>query len=165
MMSLGRYFFGIVTFSVAVNLIGMLYPSDKSGVRRALDICMSLCLLCAVIAPIGGMIADAKKDISFDGIGFEIPEVNVEATGALLKALEKGSENEIEEKLYRLLSEDFGEDNIEIDVSVNANEDGVTIECVSVYLYGSGLLIDPHDMSRAVAKYTGADCRIIEGRR
>ena len=68
-MSLGRYFLGIVTFSVAVNLIGMLYPSDKSGVRRALDICMSLCLLCAVIAPIGGMIADAKKDISFNGIG------------------------------------------------------------------------------------------------
>lgn len=164
-MTLGRYFFGIVTFSVVINLIGMLYPSDKNGVRRALDICLSLCLLCAVIAPIGGMVAEAKKDIKLDDIAFEIPESNVEVGKVLLSALAKESENEIEEKLYRLLSEEFDEENIEIDVSVRANEEGVVIERVSVYLYGSGLLIDPRDMARAVARYTDAECRIIEGRR
>ena len=68
-MSLGSYFFGIVTFSVVINLIGMLYPNDKSGVRQALDICLSLCLLCAVIAPIGGMVARAKGEISLDATG------------------------------------------------------------------------------------------------
>lgn len=165
MMTLGRYFFGIVTFSVVINLIGMLYPSDKNGVRRALDICLSLCLLCAVIAPIGGMVAEAKKDIKLDDIAFEIPESNVEVGKVLLSALAKESENEIEEKLYRLLSEEFDEENIEIDVLVRANEEGVVIERVSVYLYGSGLLIDPRDMARAVARYTDAECRIIEGRR
>lgn len=164
-MTLGRYFFGIVTFSVVINLIGMLYPSDKNGVRRALDICLSLCLLCAVIAPIGGMVAEAKKDIKLDDIAFEIPESNVEVGKVLLSALAKESENEIEEKLYRLLSEEFDEENIEIDVLVRANEEGVVIERVSVYLYGSGLLIDPRDMARAVARYTDAECRIIEGRR
>ena len=78
-MTLGQYFFGIVTFSVVINLIELLYPSDKSGVRRTLDICLSLCLLCAVIAPIGGMVTEAKKDISLDAIDFDLPELNVEA--------------------------------------------------------------------------------------
>ena len=164
-MTLGRYFIGIVTFSVVINLIGMLYPSDKSGVRRALDICLSLCLLCVVIAPIGGMIAEAKKDSALDGFAFDIPEADVEAGRSLLSALEKESEKEIEEKLFRLLSEEFGEENIEIDVSVKVNEEGVVIESVSVYLYGSGLLIDPRDMARAVARYTDAKCRVIEGRK
>jgi len=54
---------------------------------------------------------------------------------------------------------------MEIDADVVASEDGVVIECVKVYLYGGGLLIDPRDVSAAVAKYTDADCRVIEGRR
>ncbi len=165
MMTLGRYFLGVVTFSVAVNLIGMIYPNDKSGVRRALDICLSLCVLCAVIAPIGGMMAEAKKDILLDDILFEIPDDNVASSDALMTALAKESESEIEEKLFRLLSAEFGEENIEIDVSVIADESGVTIECVKVYLFGSGILIDPREMLSAVARYTDAECKIIEGRR
>jgi len=162
-MSLGSYFLGIVAFSVVINLIGMLYPSDKSDVRQALDICLSLCLLCAVIAPIGGMLARAKEDISFDD--FELPEVNVEAGKNIITLLANESEKEIEDKLFELLSAEFGEENMEIDADVVASEDGVVIECVKVYLYGGGLLIDPRDVSAAVAKYTDADCRVIEGRR
>lgn len=163
MMSLVSYFFGIVTFSVVINLIGMLYPSDKSGVRQALDICLSLCLLCAVIAPIGGMVAEAKENISLDD--FELPEVDVEAGKALMTVLAKESEKEIEEKLFDILSAEFSEEDMEIDAEVVASEDGVVIECVKVYLYGGGLLIDPRDMTAAVARYTDADCRVIEGRR
>lgn len=162
-MSLGSYFLGIVAFSVVINLIGMLYPSDKSGVQQALDICLSLCLLCAVIAPIGGMLARAKEDISFDD--FELPEVNVEAGKSIMILLANESEKEIEEKLFELLSAEFDEEDMEIDTDVVASEDGVVIECVKVYLYGGGLLIDPRDVSAAVAKYTDADCRVIEGRR
>ena len=163
MMTLGRYFLGIVTFSVVINLIGMLYPSDKSGVRHALDICFSLCLLCAVIAPIGGMVAQAKKDISLED--FELPEIDVEAGKSFFDVLEKESEKEIEEKLFELLSAEFDEEDMEIEVDVFAGEDGVVIECVRVYLYGDGLFIDPRDMSVAVARYTDAECSIIEGRR
>ena len=53
----------------------------------------------------------------------------------------------------------------EIDVDVIASEDGVVIECVKVYLYGGGLLIAPRDVSAEVARYTEAQCRVIEGRR
>ena len=161
---LGRCFFGVVTFSVAINLIGMLYPSDKSGVRRALDICLSLCLLCTVIAPISGMIKEAKTDISIDDFIFEISEADVEAGKAIMAALAKESERAIEEKLFGILSSEFDEENINIDVSVKADESGVEIECVEVYMYGTGLLIDPRDISSVVAQYTDADCRIIEGR-
>lgn len=164
-MTLGSYFLGVVTFSVAINLIGMLYPNDKSGVRRALDICLSLCLLCAVIAPIGGMMAEVKKDIILDDVLFEMPEADIEAGSALMTALAKESENKIEAKLLRILSAEFDEENIEIDVSVRADETGVAIEYVKVYLYGSGLLIDPRDVESAVARYTDAKCMIIEGRR
>ena len=162
-MTLGRYFMGIVTFSVVINLIGMLYPSDKNGVRRALDICLSLCLLCAVIAPIGGMVAQAKKDISLDD--FEIPEVDAQAGKSIMAALAKESEKEIKEKLFDILSAEFGEEDMEIEADVSAGEDGVAIECGRGYLYGGGLLIDPREIVAAVARYTDAECRIIEGRR
>ncbi len=165
MMTLGRYFLGIVTFSVAINLIGMLYPNDKSGVRRALDICLSLCLLCAVIAPIGGMMAEAKKDISLDDMLLEIPEADIEAGSALMTALAKETEKEIEAKLLSILSAEFDEESIEINVSVKVDETGVEIEYVRVYLYGTGLLINPRDIESAVARYTDAECLIIEGRR
>ena len=162
-MSLGSYFLGIVTFSVVINLIGMMYPNDKSGVRQALDICLSLCLLCAVIAPIGGMVERAKGEISLDD--FELPEANVEAGRSIITLLANESEGEIEDKLFDLLSAEFGEEDMEIDVDVIASEDGVVIECVKVYLYGGGLLIDPRDVSAEVARYTEAQCRVIEGRR
>ncbi len=162
-MNLGNYFLGIVTFSVVINLIGMIYPNDKSGVRQALDICLSLCLLCAVIAPIGGMVARAKDNISLEN--FELPEVNVDAERSVMTLLAKESEKEIEDKLFDLLSSEFGEDDMEIDADVVASEDGVVIECVKVYLYGGGILIDPRDLSAAVVRYTDAQCRVIEGRR
>lgn len=162
-MNLGNYFLGIVTFSVVINLIGMIYPNDKSGVRQALDICLSLSLLCAVIAPIGGMVARAKDNISLEN--FELPEVNIDAERSVMTLLAKESEKEIEDKLFDLLSSEFGEDDMEIDADVVASEDGVVIECVKVYLYGGGILIDPRDVSASVARYTDAQCRVIEGRR
>lgn len=164
-MTLGRYFLGVVAFSVAINLIGTLYPSDNSGVRRALDICLSLCLLCAVIAPVGGMIADARSELTLDDVISAIPEADVEASNSIMSVLAKESEGEIEEKLFRLLSAEFDEEDIGIDVSVKADETGVAIEYVRVYLYGKGLLIDPRDAEAAVARYTDAECLIIEGRR
>ena len=164
-MSLGSYFLGVVSFSVAVNLIGMLYPNDKSGVRRAIDICSSLCLLCVVIAPIGGIISEAKKDISLDDIIFDMSESDVEVNSALVTALENESELEIEDKLYRLLSARFDVKDIEIDVSVSVDESGVAINYIKVYLYGSGILTDPRDIKAEVAKYTDAECIIIEGRK
>ena len=78
--------------------------------------------------------------------------------------LSKESERAIEEKLFGILSSEFDEENINIDVSVKADESGVEIECVEVYIYGTGLLIDPRDISSVVAQYTDADCRVIEGR-
>ena len=164
-MSLSGYFLGIVTFSVVINLIGMLYPSDKNGVRNALDICLSLSLLCTVIAPIGGMVAEAKNEISFDDIVLDFPAGDVEASKLLMDMLAQQSQKEIEEKLFELLSADLGEEDMAIEVKVSAGKSGVVIDCVKVYLYGRGLLIDPRDMAAAVAKYTDAECRIIEGRR
>jgi hypothetical protein len=110
------------------------------------------------------MIKEAKKDISIADFIFEISEADVEAGKVIMESLAKESERAIEEKLWGILSSEFDEENINIDVSVKADESGVEIECVEVYIYGTGLLIDPRDISSVVARYTDADCRIIEGR-
>ncbi len=107
--------------------------------------------------------AQAKEDVSLDD--FEFPEVDVEAGRSIITLLARESEIEIEEKLFDLLSAEFGEKDMDIDVDVIASEDGVVIECVKVYLYGGGLLIDPRDVLATVGRYTDADCRVIEGRR
>ncbi len=162
-MSLAGYFSGIVVFSVALNLVSLLYPNDKSGVRRALDVCLSLCLLCAIISPIGSMLNDAKESISLDKLRLEMPDAEVGADAYY--ALEAASEKEIEARILKILSSEFDLEDVLVESEVSVGEEGIALRRVDIYLYGKGLLTDPQKIKSVMALYTDAECRIIEGRK
>lgn len=160
---IGEYFIGITVASVAVTLIGMLYSDDKGGVRKALDLCLSLCLLCAVIAPMGGMIAEAKEEIDLSGL--ELPDIDVSADSAIYASLAEASRGEIEEKLKGLIRKrfDLTQDDIEVSASVMADENGIAITKITVWLYGRGVFTDPREIKAFVSGYTDAECEIVNG--
>lgn len=143
----------------------MLYPDDKGGVKKALDLCLSLCLLCAVIAPMGGMIADAKENIDLNDLNFALPDIDASADSALFASLAEASKGEIEEKLAEMIRQKFelAEDNVEVSANVTADENGVDITRITVWLYGRAVLADPREIKAFVSEYTDAECEIVNG--
>lgn len=141
----------------------MLYPDDKGGVRKALDLCLSLCLLCAVIAPMGGMIADAKAEIDLSGL--DLPDVDASADSTIYASLAEASREEIEDKLAELirLKFDLEQDEVRVSASVKADENGVAITQITVYLNGMGVFTDPREIKAFVSGYTDAECEIVNG--
>lgn len=141
----------------------MLYPDDKGGVRKALDLCLSLCLLCAVIAPIGGMISDAKEEIDLSGS--LLPDIDISENSSIYGSIAEASRGEIEAKLRVLIEQkfDLAEDEAEVYASVTADESGVYITKITVWLYGRGVFTDPREIKAFVSGYTDAECEIVNG--
>lgn len=148
-------------------MIGVLYPSEKSSVRGALDLCLSLCLLCAVIAPIGGMISEAKDELGGEELLFDLPDADPSSDAAVFSAIARESGELISERLAEMIRAEFSlsGESAEVSVSVFASGEGVDIKGVTVWLRGKGVLTDPREVEAFVAKYTDAECVIVNGGR
>ena len=144
----------------------MFYPDDGSGVRRALDFCLSLCLLVAIVTPMGGMLKNAGEAI--DGSVFEsvLPEAEIPSGEAVLALLEEESQRMIEERIEELVCKSFELDgeNVAVTASVSVTESGVSLETVTVWLSGRALLTDPREIERLISEYTDAKCEIVGGK-
>ncbi len=162
---IGEYFIGVVTASVVLTLVGMLYPEDKGGVRRALDLFLSLCLLCAVIAPIGGMIADAREEIDLGGFDLDLPDADASAESAIRSALAAESRAMIEKRLEELICGrfDLSEEDTGVTALISVSDNGIEIDRVTIWLSGKALLTDPREIKRFVSEYTDAECEIVGG--
>lgn len=146
--------------------MGMLYPDDNSGVRRALDFCLSLCLLIAVVAPMGRMLSDAGEMINENVFETVIPEAEIPSDEAVSAILAEESGKMIEEKLEKLICEAFelNGERVAVTVSVSVDETGVLLERVTVWLSGTALATDPRDIKSLIAQYTDAECEIVGGK-
>ncbi|MGM9643180.1 MAG: hypothetical protein ACI3XI_08230 [Eubacteriales bacterium] len=157
---IGEYFIGIVTASVAVTLVSMLYP-ESGGVRRTLDLFLSLCLLCVILAPLGTMIAKARDEIDFD-IFDDITAGDIAMDDAVYNSLAEASRIQIEEKLTELFLERFGGE-IEVRVDVSAEGGQVKLTRVILTLYGNSMWEDPRELREFARKYTDAEILIVNG--
>ncbi len=165
MMSVGEYFMSVVTSSVIAALVGMLYPDDKGGVKKTLEVCISLFLLCVIIAPIGSLISRAKADIDIGGLELELPDIDASADSAIFASLANAGREEIEKILHRSICErlDIAEDELWVNAKVSADGEGIVIEKVTVWLYGKAMWSDPRALQELVAEYTDAECMIANG--
>ena len=156
----------MVCASAGITLVGMLYPDDNSGLRRALDLCLSLCLLVAVAAPMGGMLKDAGEMIDENIFESIIPEAELPAGEAVSEALAEESKRMIEERLEELLCTSFDLDceKVAVTATVGVTEEGVSLERVTVWLSGAALMTDPREIKSLIAGYTDAECEIVGGK-
>ncbi len=158
---ISEYFIGIVTASVVTTLLSMLYPDSGGGVRKALELFLSLTLLCVILAPIGSMIARAREDIDLD-ISDDIEADEHSAESAIFSSLAQMSQGQIQEKLNELLAEEFG-GRIEARAQVSAEGGEVKIESITLILYGSSMWEDPRELRDFVGRFTEAEILIVNG--
>lgn len=157
---------GVICASVGLTLIGLLYPDNGSGVRRALDFCLSLCLLVVVVTPLGSMLRDAGDMINENIFDSVIPEADLPADAAIADSLAEESERLIEERLEKLICEAFDIDGeqVALTASVSVGDTGVSLERVTVWLSGRALLTDPREIKALISEYTDAECEIVGGK-
>lgn len=156
----------MVCASVAVTLVEMLYPDDGSGVRRALDLCLSLCLLVAVVAPIGGIIGDLRGKINESAFDFVIPEAERASDEVIFDVIEEEGQRQVEERLKELICERFElkSDRVSVTASIGVSEEGIALNRVTVRLSGVALMTDPREIKHLISEYTDAECEIVGGR-
>lgn len=149
---------------MATGLISRILPSgDDGGIKRALDLFLSLCIVCAVLSPLSSMISRAREEINGGTLDLSFPEVDVDADRALLDSLAWGAKSDIERLLRGYLCEELelSEDCLEVEAEVTANAEGVILKRVTVRLYGAGAWADPRKIVAIVARYTDAECVIV----
>ena len=164
-MSVGEYFMSVVVSSVIAALVGMLYPDEKGGIKKTLDFCISLFLLCVIIAPIGSMLAKARDEIDLGELDLALPDTDVSADSAIYASLVAAGREEIEKRLCELICnrQEISESEITVSASVRADENGVVIDKVTVFLYGKAMWSDPRAISALISEYTDAECLIVNG--
>ena len=144
----------------------MIYPDDGSGVRHALDFCISLCLLIAVVTPMGGMLRDAGMMLKENVFETVIPEVEMPADEAVSVLIADESKRMIEERIEELICRSFeiDDEKVAVTASVAVTKDGVLLDRVNVWLSGAAILTDPREIKSLVAQYTDAECEIVGGK-
>lgn len=165
MMSAGDYFMSVVLSSVIAALVGMLYPDDKGGVKKTIDFAIALFLLCVIIAPIGSMLAKANEIIDFDIPEIEPPNTEVSAGAAIYGALAAEGGEAIEKRFGELICDSLkiAADEISVSAEVRADDNGIIIDKVTVWLYGKAMWSDPRVILELIADYTDAECLIVNG--
>jgi len=164
-MSIGEYFMSVVVASVIAAIVGMIYPDEKGGVKSALEYCLSLFLLCVIIAPIGSMIAKAKENTDEYSLDYELTDIDLSVDSAIYASLAQAVEKEIGEKLQRVIcsSIEVDEDDICVIAEVHTDGENVIIKKVTVWLYGKAMWSNPRTILGVVSEYTDAECIIANG--
>ncbi len=158
---IGNYFVGIVTASVVLTLLSMLYPADNGGVRKVLDLFLSLTLLCVILAPLGSMIAKAREEIDLD-IFDDMTASEYSSDSAVYESLAEASREQIEDRLAEMLLKEFGGE-IEVHAEVEADGGGVRIKQVTLVLHGLSIWEDPRRLRDFIGRFTDAEILIVNG--
>lgn len=162
-MGIGEYFMLVITSSVIGALMGLVCP--EGGIKRSFELCISLFLLCVAIAPIGGLISEARERLGSNNIELRPTELESSVDKALYASLAEMSAAEIEEILHaRLCKElDIVDSELDVDAFVTASRDGVSIERIVLRLYGGSMWLDRRALESALAAHTDAEAIIVYG--
>lgn len=127
---------------------------------------MSLCLLIAVVTPMGGMLRDAGEMINENVFDSVIPEADMPADEAVSALLAEGSQRMIEERLEAMICDSFAlnAERVVVTAEVSVNDSGVLLDRVTVWLSGAALATDPREIKDLIAQYTDAECEIVGGK-
>lgn len=130
--------FGVVLTAALADIL--LPGKEKSSLRRALSVLVSLTVLLLILRPVMGLIR--QNGGFFEG---ELPSFEAERDAfeeIFDVAVSRRSAVELEQGVAALLERDFGISNGDCTVHVTLDGDGTLLR-VSVRLSGKGLLVEP----------------------
>ncbi len=164
---IGEYLVGITIASVIISLVSVLLPDTLSpSIKSSTTTALSFCLICAVLAPLSSVISKAVEDAERLEPELALPEISEGDLSGLYGSLEEESARAIEEALLSGLISEFGfsEKNVSLSAVVSADENGVELLRVVVYLSGSAIMANPREVKAYIGRFTDVECVIVSGR-
>ena len=161
-MSASEYVIGIVSASVAVSLIKLLFSDDKGGVKKTLSYILALAMVCAVMLPLGGLLSDFLDGIENGKYNVDVSEGEQGSLSDLIDEAEKVSEAELAAVLARRTEEHFSlpEGSVEVRVTLDFGK-SVTITSLTVYLSGRAMWEDPREIKAFIYELTEFECEVV----
>ena len=141
--------FSLLAVALAASLAELLLPGDEGkGTKRFLKILVSLAVLLLLLRPFLGFLDSAQEFFKGD-IG-EITTTEADYNALFDEAIAARSKQELENRLYGFLQQQFSIEREDAHVAVSLHKDG-SLHRVSVILSGKALLTDPALIEAALA--------------
>ena len=152
---------GLFGVALAAALAELLLPSEEGRATKiALRFLVSLSVLLLFLAPFRGILSDAPP-FSLDQI-IEAGEsaVGKEGFDAIFRdAINEGSAQALKEGLSALLAEQYGIGEGQAQIFVYFDGKG-ELSRVQIYLSGSALLKDPHELEAELGALLGCETEV-----
>lgn len=161
-MSALEYVVGIVSASVAVSLIKLLFSDDGGGVKKTLSYVLSVAMVSAVMLPLGGLLSEFLDGLENGKYSVDVNESEKGSLSALLDEAEKVSADELGAVLARRAEErfDLPERSVSVTLTLDFGE-SVTITSLTVYLSGRAALEDPRRIKAFIFELTEFECEVV----
>lgn len=161
-MSAFEYVTGIVSASVAVSLVKLLFSDDKGGVKKTLSYILAVAMACAVMLPLGGLLSDFLEGVENGKYNVDVIEGEPGSLSSLIGEAQKVSEAELAATLAKRIEEHFSipEGSVEVKVTLDFGE-GVTITSLTVYLSGRAMWEDPQAVKAFIYELTDFECEVV----
>jgi hypothetical protein len=158
---MGGFIVTLMSVALIVAVTGMLSPEGDT--KKYVRFVGSLCLLCALAAPIMGILSLGTD--SLPNVLFPDSAEGGEYEDIYMNALADGARENAEAALKGKLCESFGLSESSIDVLMSIEYDGkkYSVKEVEVILNNSAVFADPREISAYVNGELGCMCTVVYG--
>ena len=155
-----EYLMALIGVSLLGGIVRMLAPEGDLG--KYLRLTVGLCLLCAMLQPLFGILADGEE-FAWDGwleeTEYETPNYDEIYNQALQRGAKKEAEEFIKTEIYREFS--FSEESAEVEAVFLSENEIISLSEVRVLLRGEGVLTDPREIIAFVRAEWDCPCVVV----
>ena len=149
----------VIAVAVLGGIMGMLSPEGDT--KKYVRFVGSLCLLCALVTPVYGILSEGQ--VGLDDLFPFSEETDSGYEEIYMNALLEGARENAEAEVKRQLCEEMELSDGSLDVSLDIRNDGGKYSVVSatVSLHSSAVFADPREISAFVNELCGCPCSVI----
>ena len=161
------YIITLISVSIICGIVHILAPGGTGeGVKKHVKLISSLCVLCIMIAPVGGFL-ESLEETEFKILGeyTQSDDQKNEYDKIYNDMISEYSAEQISKKSEEILRERFflKEGDIRVTVCFSESESGTVISEVAVVLYSGAVGKNPREISACVEEILKCKCEIIYG--
>ena len=151
----------IISVALLGGIMGMLSPEGDT--KKYVRFVGALCLLCALIMPVYGILSEGQIDL--DSLFSFSEETENGYEDVYINALSEGARENAEAEVKKQICESFGLSEESLDVSLELYYDGekYNVSSATVSLHSSAVFADPREISALVNGLCGCSCSVIYG--
>ncbi len=152
----------VIIIICAVSLLcgAVQIISPEGDVRKYIRLVGSLCIICAIAAPVLGAVGSGEIDLGGLIEGSDDEGHYEEIFGnSLLQGSKKQAQESLKSEIIKKY--DLPEDSIEVRLEVSEDNGKLSIRRAAVILYGSAVFADPEEICDLINERVGCECDIV----